>query len=155
MPEGLAVVTFWSFRLLTARKGGGWRSDDLHIHTCRWWWWFCRMYFFDSVNHISLFVDCFNPMFSKLYIYILQGVFLRRVRQEEVLRWFAHSHLSLMVVILLHAFLWFCIRLFVDPIPHVLKVHFQILQMSEAGRSSWRSDDLHMHTCLSSKLCTY
>ena len=37
MPEGLAVVTFWSFRLLMRRKvggGGSRRSDDLHIHTC-------------------------------------------------------------------------------------------------------------------------
>ena len=39
-PEGLAVVTFWSFRLLMGRRRvegeeGGRRSDDLHIHTCR------------------------------------------------------------------------------------------------------------------------
>ena len=32
------------------------------------------MYFFDSVNHISLFVDCFNPMFSKLYIYLARCI---------------------------------------------------------------------------------
>ena len=108
--------------------------------------WFCEPY----ISFCRLYFPCFQS-----YIYILQGVFLRRVRQEEVLRWFAHSHLSLMVMILSHEFLWFCIHFFVDPIPHVLKVHFQILQMREAGRSGRRSDDLHMHTCLSSKLCTY
>ena len=78
------------------RKGGrvGRRSDDLHIHTCRWWRWLCHVYFFDSGPHISLFPDCISHVQKVHLLDLAKMYFSDEGGGESRLRWFTHAHLS-------------------------------------------------------------
>ena len=98
MPEGLAVVTFWSFRLLMpGRKGegAGRRLDDLHIHTCQWWWWFCHMYFFHFLNHISHFLDSISLVWEVHLLDLSRCIFQIREAPVEAQMICKHIHTCL------------------------------------------------------------